>query len=196
MEWRWYFCFCFSFLFSSQTNPSHYFSASLSHVYVPCCGRGHWGQDLGQKQDFKQPEPSEVPPWLFLGQTPTAGTGRNFKVAAKHLRSLVLVPWISQQRWVQVSLLLLSTHTGTCPTSARNYWPKPVQRIINYPEIEYPTSCWCEYVDQLLQQSKFTIKQCFELTHFCDSEAVIWGEYLWTGAQKLGLSWGQRRCLT
>lgn len=82
-----------------------------------------------------------------------------------------MVPWISQQGWVQVSLPLLSAHTGTCPAS--NHWPEP-QNILSW---RGPPSCGCECecVDQLLQQSKFIIKQHFELTHLCVSEAVILG---------------------
>lgn len=61
--------------------------------------------------------------WLVqLGPTPTTGSGRNFKVGAKYLRNLALVPWRKWQWWVQVSLLLLITHLGTCPASARTLY--------------------------------------------------------------------------
>lgn len=133
--------------FSPKQTLHTLFQCFLRHVYVPCCGRGQWGQDLGHKQDFKQPEPSEVPPWLFLGQSPTAGTGRNFKLAAKHLRNLVWCPGsASRDGYTEVSLPLLSAHTGTCPAS--NHWPEP-QNILSW---RGPPSCGCEceYVIQLL----------------------------------------------
>lgn len=60
-----------------------------------------------------------------------------------------------KQRWVQVSRCSV-THQGTC--SARSHWPMSVGKANTQQNSWEPIS-----------------KQCFELKHLCDSQAVIFG---------------------
>lgn len=153
-----------------------------------------WGQHHGHNQDFlptiRSPvstslnHPRFLPTrWLVRsGPAPATGTGRDFKLGAKHLENLILVPW-SKSWCVQVSVFFSSS----CIEVPALPLPEVIGPYLLAVRINRSTAA----VQQTHHQAELWAKI---LLWLCGSYFL--GEYVWIRAQKLGLSQGQRRRLS